>query len=72
MPPTPNIRRNPVSTVPTVAALYRLFGAVPELAKRGFQTQLEKGGEEDEPGPEKAIKLLIATGLVLLGGVFAG
>ena len=72
MPPTPNIRRNPVSTVPTVAALYRLFGAVPEIAKRGFQMQLEEGGGEDEPGSEKAVKLVIAIGLVLLGGVFAG
>lgn len=74
MPPTPNIRRNPVSTVPTVTALYRLFAAVPQIAKRGLQTQLEEGGGggEDEPGPEKAVKLLIATGLVLLGGVFAG
>lgn len=72
MPPTPNIRRNPVSTVPTVTALYRLFAAVPQIAKRGLQTQLEDGGGEDEPGPEKAVKLLIATGLVLLGGVFAG
>lgn len=72
MPPTANIRRTPVSTVPTVAALYRLFGAVPQIAKRSFQVQLEEGGADDEPAPEKLVKLLIAMGLILLGGVFAG
>lgn len=76
MPPTYNIRRNPISTAPTVAALYRLIGAVPEIAKRGLYVQLDegggKGGADDEPGTEKAVKLLVAIGLVLLGGVFAG